>query len=253
MALKLKQIESYLQEVESFGKRFLMDYILPSILIFQENKNPKLEFEQYPTTAHLAAQMLYTAQNSFDDIEGKAVADLGCGCGMLSIASAIVGASHITGLEIDNDAIEIFQSNVEEFDGMPPIDIINLNLMLKSIDICDQNSNSNHAKILESNMALLDKMEKRFDTVVMNPPFGTKPGNKGIDFVFLKIASFISNGAIYSLHKTSTRDYITKSAKKLGYTAQVIAKLKFDIPKMYSFHKKASVDVYVDFIRFAPI
>ena len=30
-------------------------------------------------------------------------------------------------------------------------------------------------------------MESFFDTVLMNPPFGTKPGNKGIDMVFLKL------------------------------------------------------------------
>jgi predicted RNA methylase len=42
-----------------------------------------------------------------------------------------------------------------------------------------------------------------FDTVVMNPPFGTR--NTGIDTAFvLKGMEYAS--VVYSLHKTSTRD-----------------------------------------------
>lgn len=39
-----------------------------------------------------AARMLYTIQSTFDDIEGKLVADLGCGCGVLSIGAAVLDA-----------------------------------------------------------------------------------------------------------------------------------------------------------------
>lgn len=42
------------------------------------------------------------------------------------------------------------------------------------------------------------------DTVIMNPPFGTR--NKGIDTVFLKAALNLASHAVYSLHKSSTRD-----------------------------------------------
>jgi len=38
------------------------------------------------------ARLIYTAEASFGDIEGKMVADLGCGCGVLSIASVMMGA-----------------------------------------------------------------------------------------------------------------------------------------------------------------
>lgn len=53
---------------------------------------PKIEFEQYPTTPHLAARMLYTADTVYDDIEDKAIGDFGSGCGILSIAANILGA-----------------------------------------------------------------------------------------------------------------------------------------------------------------
>lgn len=42
-----------------------------------------------------------------------------------------------------------------------------------------------------------------FDTIVMNPPFGTR--NTGIDSIFVLNAMKISN-VVYSLHKTSTRE-----------------------------------------------
>ena len=46
-----------------------------------------------------------------------------------------------------------------------------------------------------------------FDTVVMNPPFGTR--NTGIDTAFVLKGMEYSN-VVYSLHKTSTRDVCTK-------------------------------------------
>lgn len=48
------------------------------------------------------------------------------------------------------------------------------------------------------------KFDGEFDTVILNPPFGTK-NNSGIDMEFLKVAAMLSNNSIYSLHKTSTR------------------------------------------------
>lgn len=44
----------------------------------------------------------------------------------------------------------------------------------------------------------------------MNPPFGTK-NNEGIDMKFLETALKLSNNAVYSLHKTSTRCVIAVS------------------------------------------
>ena len=40
------------------------------------------------------------------------------------------------------------------------------------------------------------------------------------------------------------------AAEEWGVKLEVVAELKFDIPQMYKFHKKKSVDVEVDFLRF---
>lgn len=42
-----------------------------------------------------------------------------------------------------------------------------------------------------------------FDTIVMNPPFGTR--NTGIDTIFL-LNAMKNARVVYSLHKTSTRE-----------------------------------------------
>ncbi|CAI5762121.1 rRNA N6-adenosine-methyltransferase METTL5 [Podarcis lilfordi] len=205
--LKLKELESNLQQVDDF-------------------ENPKLLLEQYPTRPHIAACMLYTIHNTFGDIENKTVADLGCGCGVLSVGSAMLGAGLCIGFDIDADALEVFSKNAEEFE-------------LRNIDLVQCNVCS-----------LSDRMPKTFDTVIMNPPFGTKH-NKGMDMAFLKTALQLARTAVYSLHKTSTRQHIQKKADEWNVKMEVLAELRYDLPASFKFHKKKSVDIEVDFIRFS--
>ncbi|KAJ1984278.1 hypothetical protein H4R34_000746 [Dimargaris verticillata] len=221
--MKLNALEGYLQEVRVFD-------------------NPKVHYEQYPTSAHLAARIVYTAANSYDDIEDKLVADLGCGCGMLGIAAFLMGAGHVTGLDIDADALGIAQANISKFEV--PMDLVRSDITHPNP--VDQDATAS----LIANEALLRRLSKTVDTVVMNPPFGTKPGNKGIDMAFLRAALTLATTAVYSLHKSSTRDYIRAKAKSWGATGQVLAELRFDVPQMYKFHKKKSVDIQVDLWRF---
>ncbi|XP_063983929.1 rRNA N6-adenosine-methyltransferase METTL5 [Diachasmimorpha longicaudata] len=206
-SLRMKELEQYLQQLDVFD-------------------NPKVLLEQYPTSAHIGAHLLYTAQTQFDDIEGKGIADLGAGCGVLSLGARMLGASYVVGFEIDPDALEILTRNCEDIE-----------LSVEAVQ-CD---------ILQ---CLPGRFEKAFDTVIMNPPFGTKK-NAGIDMKFLEIATKLAKTTVYSLHKTSTRNHVMKMGQKLGVKGTVIAELRYDLPQVYKFHKKSSVDIQVDFIRFS--
>ena len=62
--MRRKELESILQGLSTF-------------------RDPKPELEQYPTSGHLACQIVYTAESMFGDIEDQNVLDLGCGCGTL--------------------------------------------------------------------------------------------------------------------------------------------------------------------------
>ena len=57
--------------------------------------------------------MLHTISATFGDLENKHVADLGCGCGVLSIGSVMLGAGAVTGFDLDSDALALFSLNIE--------------------------------------------------------------------------------------------------------------------------------------------
>ena len=41
------------------------------------------------------------------------MADLGCGCGVLSLGAVMMGAAFVHGFDIDQDALAVFQTNLE--------------------------------------------------------------------------------------------------------------------------------------------
>ncbi|CAA2984932.1 methyltransferase 5 [Olea europaea subsp. europaea] len=205
--MKLKQLEGLLGSLDQF-------------------ENPKIELEQYPTGPHIASRLLYTAENSFGDVENKVVADFGCGCGTLGLAAALLGADHVIGLDIDTESLEIASSNADDLD---------LDMDFVHCDI--------------KNLKWQDRI---VDTVVMNPPFGTR--RKGADMDFLFVALKVASNAVYSLHKTTTRDHVKRTALRdyNAVSAEVLCELRFDVPQLYKFHKKKEVDVAVDLWRFVP-
>ncbi|XP_039014461.1 rRNA N6-adenosine-methyltransferase METTL5-like isoform X2 [Hibiscus syriacus] len=166
------------------------------------------------------------AENSFDDISNKVVADFGCGCGTLGAAAALLGAEQVIGIDIDSQSLEIASMNAKDLEL--DIDFVQ----------CDISSLGWRGQIV--------------DTVVMNPPFGTR--KKGVDMDFLFVALKVASRAVYSLHKTSTRDYIKRTAKRdlNASSAEVLCELRFGVPQLYKFHKKKEVDIAVDLWRFVP-
>lgn len=171
---------------------------------------------------------MHTVQSKYSDLDGKIVADLGAGSGMLSIGALLMGAQHVVSFEIDQDAITDFQTNLEGMDIDAQIDIV-------QCDVSAWNGDSG--------------FEKQFDTVLLNPPFGTKK-NSGLDVVFLENGVKLARTAVYSLHKSSTREFIQRKGVELGTKPEVVAQLRYNIEASYKFHKKKSVDVEVDFWRF---
>ncbi|OAV88237.1 hypothetical protein PTTG_29096 [Puccinia triticina 1-1 BBBD Race 1] len=220
MVLRLKELEGDLQGLSGFNA-------------------PKLELEQYVTSAHLASRMMFTAQSTYEDILDKRVLDLGCGCGILSIASNLLGSAYTLGIDLDPDALQVARSNLASIDiSDPTIDFLQADLSSPSFRKLFETRNAHHP-------------EPFFDTVVMNPPFGTK--NKGIDIVFLEIACQMSKFAVYSLHKTSTRKFVQKKANEYGFDAEVVAEMRYDLPKTMKIHKQKTLDIAVDFWRFQRI
>ena len=102
--------------------------------------------------------------------------------------------------------------------------------------------------------------EKIFDIVLMNPPFGTKIA--GIDVKFIEQAIKSCKGNIYSLHKSSTAEFLKKKAGEWGYGMEILDKINFPLPKRFDkvkgvkggkYHKKEVAFTEVDFIVFYPL
>ncbi|KAL0842305.1 hypothetical protein ABMA28_014437 [Loxostege sticticalis] len=204
--MKLKTLQGHLQELKGFAE-------------------PKIKLEQYETPPHIAAVALYTIQTQFDALDGKLVLDAGCGPGTLGLGAAIMGAGAVTAMDIDEDALEILQENVND------MEITNIDALQ-----CDFLSPD------------IFRLENYFDTVLMNPPFGTK-NNSGIDMKFLQAALRLCSDTVYSLHKSSTRSHIQKKIKEWGVKGSVVAELRYDLPATYKFHKQQSRDIAVDLWR----
>ncbi|CAN7942458.1 unnamed protein product, partial [Ixodes hexagonus] len=156
-------------------------------------ETPNVHLEQYPTPPDISAEMMHHIFSQ-DEIAGKHVADLGCGGGILSIAASVLNAGHVVGFDIDAAALGVCSKNCEEME-ITGVDLVQCDLSLPP----DR------------------RWQGVFDTVVMNPPFGTRTKgdnynpfcpfrSAGLDVTFLKAALFMSSGSVYSLHKTSTRE-----------------------------------------------
>ncbi|VDM31724.1 unnamed protein product [Hydatigera taeniaeformis] len=202
--------------------------------------NPKQCLEQYPTSAHVASNILivlmpcigdilFDIQTRYDALEGKVVGDLGCGPGILAMGAHLLGASFVIGFDIDEDAITDFQGNLED-------------------NFLPESGNTMSLVLCDVTMLSPPKI-KPFDTIITNPPFGTSDQSKGIDVKFLKVALSMTREHVYSLHKTTTREHIVKTVKDFGANCDVIAELRFDIPKLYKKHRQASKDIAVDLVH----
>ncbi|GAA6058569.1 hypothetical protein JCM10212_007008 [Sporobolomyces blumeae] len=225
--MKLKELESELQPLKGFAE-------------------PKRELEQYVTSPHLASRMIFTAATQFDDVDDKVVLDLGCGCAVLSVACVLMGAESVTSVDLDPDALAIARENIDSLEMDEHISLIHAEIAPKGA-----RPSTEGVKVFDPHEVFGDDEDERPDTVVMNPPFGT--WNKGIDAVFLEMGCQVAKTAVYSLNKSSTRDFLERKAKALGFKGTVIAQMKYDLPKTMAFHKQKSVDIEVDMWRFERI
>ncbi len=198
---------------------------------------PKASLEQYTIAPAAAAELLYIAAYSFDDIIDKTVVDLGCGSGRLAIGAALLGAKEVVGVDIDKAATKRALENA------------------KKIGIEEK------TQWITADIALL---RGNFDTVLQNPPFGVQ--KRKADRKFLEKALEIGK-RVYSLHKNSGRTcrntkragrvatsvsstsslaFLKKLIEKNGGQIKTVYPIEMMIPYLFRFHRRQKRRILVD-------
>jgi putative methylase len=177
-------------------------------------EKPKIELEQYSTESEIAAEILWNMIFR-REIEGKVIADLGCGTGILGIGALLLGAKRVFLVDKDEEAIDIAKKNLtyieEQFDEDMP----------------------ERAEFVCKDIALFDE---KVDIVVENPPFGIQ-GKRHSDKEFLEKAMQISS-VIYSFHKSESKQFIAAVSRDNGFKINGYWEFDWPVKRAFSFHTK---------------
>jgi putative methylase len=174
-------------------------------------KAAKVKKEQYITDSEVAATILWSAAMK-SDINGKIIADLGAGTGILGLGALLLGASKVYFVEIDPEAMEIAKNNYNT--------------------VKSEYSIEGEAIFINSDIAGFDE---KVDVVVENPPFGVK--NEHSDKVFLEKAIKIAP-IIYSLHKSESSGFMQAFCKDNGFNVDESIEMVFPLKASLEFHTK---------------
>jgi putative methylase len=201
-----------LAEERTISKRQL-EIQLGKLRILQ---TPQLRLEQYPVSAKVASELLYMAGFEHHDLQGEII-DLGTGTGRLAIGAAMMGSGKVVGVDIDEKSVALARENA-----------IAAGVQVKWVvsDIKD--------------------VLGRYDTVLMNPPYGTRSPH--LDVQFLEQA-FELAPILYSIHKSSTRDFLRRAIERRNRRVDAVRSMSLEIPHLFPFHQKKWENVEVDLYR----
>lgn len=183
--------------------------------------DPKRELEQYRTPASVAAHLIALADLQ-GDLDGRRVADLGSGTGMLALGAALQSPEAVFGIEIDPDAIAVAEANERAVDGAdvewvqgdagdPPVDLAGA-------------------------------------TVVANPPFGAHEDNRHADRTFLEA---IADGAAvsYTIHNENSHEFIEAFVMDNGGQITHAYGVSFHVPEQFRHHAAGSHEIQAELYR----
>lgn len=174
----------------------------------QSFSNPKAELEQYQTPPRVAANLLHFA-HSRGSIESKHIVDVCAGTGILGLGAALLGGE-VTLIDIDPEATNLISSNAEG---------LNVDVNVLTGDIFSLN------------------LETKFDTALINPPFGIQQQlHRDLDFIE-KVAEIV--GEIYSIHDGSPAniEQLPQLLEQIGVEPQGYYLDEFPLDQVYYWHK----------------
>ncbi|OLD79157.1 hypothetical protein AUF62_00295 [archaeon 13_1_20CM_52_20] len=178
--------------------------------------SPQLRLEQYPVSAKVAAELLHMAGFEHHDLQGKTI-DLGTGTGRLAIGAATMGSKQVTGVDIDE----------------------------RSITLARENAIAAGVRV-EWVVSDIKEVVGAYDTVIMNPPYGTRSSHADVQFLE---RAFELAPVSYSIHKSSTREFLRRVIERKNRRTDAVRSMSLDIPHLFPFHQKKWEKVDVDLYR----
>lgn len=176
---------------------------------------PKVRQEQYMMDSEIGASALWNAY-LLEDIEGKVMADLGCGTGILGIGALLLGARQVFFVDSDEKALKTAKSNVSK--------------------VKSEGYSLGKAEFVCRDIGKLET-EKSFkvDAVIENPPFGTKVRHS--DIFFLEKA-LEAAPVVYSFHKSESKAFLERFSVKKNTKITHIWGFRFPLKAGFSFHRR---------------
>ncbi|WP_458187565.1 METTL5 family protein [Haladaptatus sp. NG-WS-4] len=187
--------------------------------------DPKVELEQYPTPASLAAHLVHLA-DVHDDIRGKTVVDFGTGTGMLALGAATRDPERVVGLDCDSVAVR--QARENERRVAPAVPVEWLLGDATCAPFCPPTTDS--------------------VTVLMNPPFGAQYGSRHADRAFLETTADIADVS-YSIHNEGSVDFVEAFADDAGGTVTHAFRAELPLSRQFEFQRSERKTVDAEVFR----
>lgn len=184
---------------------------------------PKMRQEQYAMDSEIGASVLWNAY-LLGDIEGKVIADLGCGTGMLGIGALLMGAGHVFFVDSDEKALETAKNNL---------------LKVKS-----EGYSLGEAEFICKDIG---KIGIKADVVLQNPPFGTKIRHN--DLFFLKKA-IETAPLVYSFHKSESKGFLQRFSAQNNLKITHIWDFRLPLKAAFPFHRRRIHRINASCLRF---
>lgn len=198
-----------------------LEILLSKLKVFSK---PSMELEQYALDGKNASDILWIAFQ-LGDIEKKSIADLGCGTGILGIGALLLGANKVYFIDKSEAAIRTAKENLQFVEKE-----LSLSLNRKAMFLVGD----------------INNFSTKVQIILENPPFGTK--TEHMDKIFLEKAMEIS-GKIYSIHKSSTLDFLRRFISKNDFGITHEKRFDFPLKQTMPFHKQKIKRIDVALLR----
>src|SRR6059036_3242114 len=122
---------------------------------------------------------------------------------------------------------------------------IGVDVDARALELASENAKTAGVKV-KWVQSTIDELDGTYNTVIMNPPYGTRTVHADIRFLD---KAFQLAPVTYSIHKASTRTFLARYVHKSNRRIAEARTMSLKIPHLYSFHARRWESIEVDLCR----